>query len=202
MTVGIVRTAWAGTTGGPGLTQTAFAPTDFGPPTAANAQAAVNAVRAFWEAIKANLPSNILLTVSQSVDFYDHATGELTGTVAAATAPASVVGTSSAVYSAASGFKVNANTGTVRFGRRVRGAIYVVPAASTTTSTNGLINSTLRTAVNTAAATMQTSFNGAGLVMVVWSRPRTEPTVRAGALTAITSWETNEKVAVLRGRRD
>ena len=202
MTVCIVRTAWAGTSGGPGLTQTAFRAQDGNFIDATDAQTAVNAVRAFWDAIKAYLPNEIVLTVSPIVDIYEEGDGELVASETAATAPTSVQGTSASLFSMASGMKINLNTAGIRFGRRVRGAIYVVPAASEIYTVTGSVGSTVRTPINTAGNTMRTTFTTAALELVVWSRPRTLPTVREGAVTPVTSLETNEKVAILRGRRD
>lgn len=206
MTIGLVRTAWAGTSGGPGLTQTFFdVDGTFGPIDATQAQAAVNAVRAYWDAIKALLPDEVSLTVSAVVDQYDPTTGDLTGTVTAATPPTTVTGTSAANYMMAAGIRVNLPTGIIRNGRRVRGAQYIVPVTSTAGSTTGNITSTARTTVNTAGATLLAAFATAGLRPLVYSRPLTaeEPNgPRVGDVAEITGWDASEKGAVLRGRRD
>lgn len=205
MSVAIVRTAWAGTSGGPGLTQTAFNTGDFGPVSAGQAQTAVDAVRAWWQALITLLPDELVLTVSPVVDWYDHGTGTLQGSVSAATPPASVAGTSAAVFSMASGVKANLNTVTIANGRRVRGAIYIVPAASTTMNTTGGVLSTARTTINTAGNTMRTAFTAASMQLCVWSRPLKDAEgniERLGTLSPVTGVEANEKVAVLRGRRD
>jgi hypothetical protein len=202
MTLGIIRTAWAGTSGGPGLTQLAITEATGAAITVGQAQSAVNAVRVFWDGIKGTLPNDITLTVSPVVDLYDEVTGELTGSTTAATPPTSVVGTVSSAFSMASGLKVNLNTGVIRFGRRVRGAIYVVPGAGTNNTDSGAIGSTVRATVNSAGATLLTAMNTAGLNLVVYSRPQTTPAARDGATSIVSGIETNEKVAVLRGRRD
>lgn len=202
MAVGIVRTGWSGTSGGPGLTQLAVREGAGAFWTTTQAQNAVNAVRAFWFAINAYLPDEIVLTTSPVVDIYNEVDGELQASVSAPTAPTSVSGTSTAVYSMASGMKVNLNTTGIRFGRRVRGGIYLVPAGGNTMTATGLTASAARTAVNTAGGTLISSLASSGLELVVYSRPQTVPTARVGALTAVTAIETSEKVAVLRGRRD
>lgn len=202
MTVGIVRTQWAGTSGGPGLTQLAIAEDTGGFWTATQAQNAVNAVRAFWNSVATYMPDEVVLTVSPVVDLYRETDNELIASEVAPTAPTSVVGLSTAIFSMASGMKVNLNTTTIRGGRRVRGAIYVVPAGSNAYTTGGAVASAVRTAVNTAGATLDSTLNSSGLKLVVWSRGRDLPTPKVGAISDVTSLEVNEKVAILRGRRD
>ena len=202
MTVGIVRTQWAGTSGGPGLTQLAIAEDTGGFWTSTQAQNAVNAVRAFWNSIAANLPDEVVLTVSPVVDLYRETDNVLIASEVAPTAPASVAGTSTAIFSMASGMKVNLNTTVIRNGRRVRGSMYIVPAASSVYTTGGAVASTVRTAVNTAGATLDTTLNSSGLKLVVWSRGKKVPTVKTGAISDVISLEVNEKVAIMRGRRD
>lgn len=203
MVVGIVRTSWAGTSGGPGLTQLAFRAgdgADFISP--AQVQSAVNAVRAFWNSTAQYLPDDLALTVQPTVDMYSEATAELIGSQTAATPPTSVAGTSTAVFSMASGMKLNLQTGAIRYGRRVRGSIFIVPASSNVYSSGGTVLSAVRTAINGYAATMLGAFTTASCTVCVWSRPQDTPTVRAGALTPVTIAEVNEKAAILRGRRD
>lgn len=203
--LGIIRTAWSGTTGGPGLTQIAFRDLDHDPISAAQAQSAVDAMRVFWVAVGAYIPDEIVLTVSPVIDSYDLVTGELEESVTAATPPASLTGSATQTYSMAAGFKVNLNTGVIRNGRRVRGGIYVVPAAANAWTTNGLVLGTARTAVNNAGNTFRTSLNTAGCEMLVWSRPIPEGQPngpRTGDVAVVSAFETNEKTAVLRGRRD
>lgn len=206
MTIGVVRTAWSGTSGGPGVTQLFFHETGgFGPLDAADAQAAVNAMRTYWDAIKALLPDEVVLTVSAVVDQYDPITGDLTHTVTAATPPSTVQGSSAGVYAMASGMRVNLQTAVIRNGRRVRGAQYIVPASSTAFSSSGTVTSGNRATVNTAGTALMAQFATAGLAPIVYSRPipAGEPNgPRGGDVAQITSWDTSEKGAVLRGRRD
>jgi hypothetical protein len=174
-------------------------------PDAGQAQAAVNAVRAFWDAVKAYIPNDISLTVSPVVDSYDVGNAALLASISAATPPASVTGTAATAYSMASGMKANLNTENIRFGRRVRGSIFIVPAAQGIYSTNGTVESTTRTAVNTAGSTMLGAFVTGQMNVVVWSRPLPDDhpeAPRDGAVSEVIGIETSEKVAVLRGRRD
>lgn len=201
--VAIVRTTWTGTSGGPGLTQLAMEgiadPHSWDPTTA---QAAVNAVRAFWDGCKAWLPDDIVLTVQPIVDIYNIQTAELVGSHSAATPPANVLGTSATSFAMASGLKANLNTSTIRNGRRVRGSIFLVPAASAAFTNDGLSQSTARTSINTAGSTLMGALVTSGAQLVVWSRPQDTPTPRDGATAPVTSIEVSTKGAILRGRRD
>lgn len=200
--VGIIRTAWAGTTGGAGLTQLAFYDATGADINATQAGSVTAAVRTFWDAIKAYIPDEVGLTVSPVVDQYNYETGALTRSVTAASSPTTVQGTSAAVYYMAAGLKVNLNTGVIRFGRRIRGAIYVVPASTAAMTASGTVLSAARTAINSAGATMITSFLAAGCNLAVYSRPKPDPDPRIGTINLVSGIETNEKCAVLRGRRD
>lgn len=206
MPIAVVRTAWSGTSGGPGLTQLYVASGNgFNALTAAEAQTAVNAVRKFWAALVTYLPDEIQLTISPVVDQYDIASGQLQSSVSAATPPLSVLGTSTGTFTMAAGMKVNLNTGNVRNGRRVRGAIYIVPASGGVMTATGVVAAVVRTAINAAGATLLSDLSAAGLGLVVYSRPLDADDKggpRAGGVSNVSGIETNEKGAILRGRRD
>lgn len=205
--VHIVRTGWQGTTGGPGLTQLAVdqITSGFGPLSAGEGQAAVNAVRAFWESAKIYIPNEVTLNVSPVVDYYLTDDAQLAGSMTAATAPANVVGTeATSSYSMAAGVKLNLNTGVIRNGRRVRGSMFIVPSAGSMTN-GGIVGATPKTNLQTYGATLLAALNTAGLKLVVWSRPLTaeDPNgPRDGAQADVSVIECSEKTAILRGRRD
>lgn len=203
---GIVRTNWSGTTGGPGLTQLAIAAiTDPHSWDAAAAQNAVNAVRAMWFANNASLPDNIKLDVSPVVDVYNSITGALVGSYTAATVPSQVVGLNTGSFSMANGIKVNLNTGQIRNGRRVRGSMFIVPAGMDRFTTDGMVVAGTRTNINSSLTSMATTLATSNLQLQVWSRPipaEKKYGPRDGVLTPVTGFETSEKGAILRGRRD
>lgn len=199
--LGIVRTRWSGTTGGPGLTQTAFRDVTNADISNTQAQAAVNAVRAFWNSIAAYLPNEVTLTVDPVVDIYDFQQGDLVATTTAGTPPATVAGTDTSSYPMGAGIKINLQTTVIYGGRRVRGAIFMVPAGGNAYSTSGLVAASPKTAIGTAGSTMRGAFATAGIEIVVWSRP-TSTTAGDGRVAVVTALEANEKTAILRGRRD
>lgn len=202
MTVGIVRTEWAGTTGGPGLTQLAIAEGDGGFWTPTQAQNAVDAVHDFWEDLIAYLPNEISLTIDPVVDLYNEATAELIASEVAPTPPGVVNGINTSAYAMASGLKINWNTGVIRYGRRVKGSTFIVPAGSSVYTNTGTVDSVVATAFNTAANLLRTTLIGDSLKLVVWSRPKELPVARPGAISDIISGATSPKGAILRGRRD
>jgi len=203
--IGKIATAWSGTSGGPGITQLYVEDIGADIITASQAQACVDAVRTFWDAVKAYLPDEITLTVQPTVDMYDHGQGQLLNTVTAGTAPTTVQGGSASVYSMAAGMKVSLQTASINNGRRVRGSIYIVPASSAALNTVGGVSSTVRTAVNAAATTMKGTIFSAGLNLIVWGRPVKDAAgtvTRQGTVNLVTAIDTNEKSCILRGRRD
>lgn len=200
--VGIVRTEWSGTSGGPGLTQLAImGGTGLSDITA---QTAANAMRKFWDDIKSILPDELKLTVSPIVDIYDDASGELIDSETSPTTPAVVTGTASGGYAGGAGLKVNWNTGIIRNGRRVRGSTYIVPAAAICFSTTGTVVPGTATLVNTAASTLLAALDLGVVDMVVWSRPLIVggTVTRTGAVSLVASGSCSSKSAILRGRRD
>jgi hypothetical protein len=205
MPIAKVVTAWSGTTGGPGITQTYFEDLENDTVTNSQAQSAVDAVRAFWDAIKAYLPDEVFLNVSPTVDSYNVQTGALESTATATNTPLQVAGTSALGFAMAAGAKINLTTGDIRNGRRVKGAIFLVPATTALLSTNGLVSSAGRTAINAAGVTMKNAFVTAGCRLIVWSRPLKDANgviTRNGVSNVLVGFDTSEKSAVLRGRRD
>lgn len=200
--VAIVRTEWDGTSGGPGLTQMAcLGTTGF---TAANAQAAVNAVRKFWDAVKGNLPDELKLTVSPVVDIYNETDAELVASSVAAVAPVVVLGTGTTGYAGGAGLKLNWNTGVIRLGRRVKGSTFIVPALASCFGTTGTPTTGTATAINTAANVLMADLTAGGTALLVWSRPLVVGGVitRTGATAGVISGSLAPKSAILRGRRD
>jgi hypothetical protein len=200
VTLGIVRTNWSGTTGGPGLTQMAIDDGTGGAWSSSAADLATAAVRSFWDGIRAFVPNEVTLLVQPSVDQYDASTGWLIHTTVAPTSPAPVSGSSSAAWAGAAGFKVDWNTGAIRNGRRIVGKTYVVPAAAIY-DTSGLLSTTPRNNVEAAANTLLSTLASAGMSMRVWTRP---PTIGApgGVSTAVQSAVVRNKTAIMRSRRD
>lgn len=203
--IGKVVTTWAGTSGGPGINQLYCHSPGQTLLTSTQAQSAVNAVRAFWASCASYLPDDVALVTQPVVDMYDHGNGSLTNTISAATPPAGVAGTSTATFSMATGIKMNLQTADIRNGRRVRGSMFIVPAASTAMNTVGSVAAGTRSALNTAGGVLVNSFLTAGLELIVWGRPLKDDAgviTRQGTINPVMTIDTAEKACILRGRRD
>lgn len=198
----IVRTEWAGLSGGPGITQMAFEVT---PPggfiDAAGAQTLVDAVRAFWQGLVTHLPNEITLTVSPVVDSYVTSTGDLTTSIQAATAPAAVTGTNTNKFMMAAGYRIQVRTAGIVNNRRVRGAIFVVPVGSDVYNVTGQVDSFTVGQVNTAAVAFQTTLAAENLDFGVWARPTSPGPSSDGEFHPTVGMTVATKGAVLRGRR-
>lgn len=200
-----VASGWTGTSGGPGLTQLYFEVPGGADPSQSQAQSAVNAVRAFWDEIKAVLPNEIVVTVSPQVDVFDPLDGQLIDSVLAAVAPAGVVGTDAGNYSMASGVKATLQTNEIRNGRRVRGSIYIVPAGASTMTAFGTVAAATRTTINTAGNGIISDLTAPGVNWIVWGRPVKDAQgnlTRNGSVNFVQGVDTSEKGCILRGRRD
>lgn len=200
--VAIVRTAWSGTSGGPGLTQFAVLGAAGGIWNPSGTQSAVNAVRTFWESLKTLLPDELKLDISPVIDDYDTVTGDLVGSYVAGTAPLQVIGTSTSSYVGGAGAKITWNTGQIRNGKRVKGSTFLVPISSSVFGATGTVGSTAITTINGAANTMLSQLTAGGTSLGVWSRPGPPSKPRAGFATEVLTGSVGNKSAILRGRRD
>lgn len=152
------------------------------------------AVRAFFDSIKGNFPSDVTWSFPGEYEDVSVETGTLLGVVATAP-PASVVGVGTTAYAAPAGARVRWLTAGIRNGRRVTGTTFLVPLLASAFEGNGTLTSGTITSLNSAAATLRGATN-----MVVWSRPTAGG--GAGAIQNVTGSDTPDRVAVLRSRRD
>lgn len=160
---------------------------------------ASNAVQAMLLALRPSITSFLSWVGLSDVAVLDPSTGVETGVLSG---PVSNTGTGTgiaqALPEAIQGHYV-LNTATVRDGHRVRGGLYVPGAPNTATTAGGVPTTTYLSALATASASL---FDPVDASLVVWSRPRTVPTVRAGLAALVTSIAVTQKFAVLRSRRD
>lgn len=198
-----VRARWTGFSGAPGYTVLHFrdfASTNDNPDavTQAGATGAVTRTRAFFDAIKALLPTQVLINVEPEVDVIESTDGKLqrsytTGTTAA------VAGTATSAFSAASGAVVNWRTDGVRNGRRVRGRTFLVPIAMTAFATTGQLSTASQTTLQSAATAL--ADNAQTPDLHVFGRP-----TAAGATDGVAHPVSNAGVplmgAILTSRRD
>jgi hypothetical protein len=175
------------------------------PPSSA-VQAAVDNVRAFWNANNTLFPPNVTLTVDPAVKLIEDFDGSLTDILTATTAPAAVVGTTAGAYSAASGVLVEWLTTTVHGSRRIRGKTFMVPCTAQAFQSDGTIVDAFKSAVQSSAGALRAA---SGPTLGVWSRPRVANpshvppiTARTGLWAPATGQTVPDKQCVLRSRRD
>lgn len=195
-----VKLRWSGFVGGPGYS--VFHMRDFtgGNPDATQAQSAADRVRQFAVAVAPMLPYVTQLQVMPDVEEIEETNGEMVN-IFSVTGGAVVAGgaTQFITYSAASGAVVTWRTAGVRNGRRVRGRTFLVPLASNSYAPDGSLDTTALAALNTAAAALA---NGSGTPdLGVYARP-SAPGANDGIWYAAIGHTINDKVAILRSRRD
>jgi hypothetical protein len=155
-------------------------------------------VDTWLDAWVSTLPSTVSILVDPTVDVVNEATGDLEDfmTVAPDTAR---IGSGAGTYAGPAGICVNWGTNGIRNGRRIRGRTFMVPITSAAMQSDG----TIATASLTALRAATTNFLAIGPTGVhgVWSRPTVaEPS--GGQWSSTQSFTINDKIAVLRSRRD
>lgn len=206
-----VKLRWSGFQGGPGYSIFHFANTSEGFNTIAEAEAAVDRVDAFAEAIKGMIPYQTSLQVETDVEDINPVNGEMI-TVFSAT-PASAHNATISLgptFAGPVGMVINWKTGGVRAGRRVRGRTFLVPLLSQTFDINGTATSGALSTVNAAAAPLYAGTEP-DIRLGVWARPTAikdangDPTGEYnddGVWHPATAHSVPDMAAVLRSRRD
>lgn len=156
-------------------------------------------VRAFLEGAfgtggPGHLPTGVSLSYANLTESIDIASGDMTGQVAF-TAPATTVGANPERWAAPAGACVTWLTSGFANGRRVKGRTFLVPLSSVAFQSDGSIDETRRTAINSAAAT----FAAAASNPCVYRRP--VPGGGGGAAYAIDAGTCRDRVAILTSRR-
>lgn len=156
------------------------------------AQNTANAIRTFFNGVAGILPDDVVITFDPEVVVLDLA-GALV-TVFPVTPPASVTGGSTSTFNRAAGVRIDWNTGHIVAGRRLKGRTYLVPVASTTFDTVGIVTSAASTAILAAANALITATSSIK-PLTIWSRTH-------GIMWAVDSAAVPGKGAILTGRRD
>lgn len=183
-----IRVAWDTQAGGPGLAT--FYAVD-----AETATVRSNLVT-FFNAIKTYMPTGTSVTIPNSGDTLDPATGALSGTWTAGS-PSTVTGTASvAPYAAGTGTYVKWLTAGIRHGRRVQGRTFLAPLSIGVYGNNGTIDDAVRGVIQTAANALSGDASGS---FVVWSRPG--PSGTDGAINAVIGASVSDTVSSLSSRR-
>lgn len=159
------------------------------------------AIHTFYEGLSSLRPADVTATVETTGDILDPVSGNLTGTWVDAPLTA-LPGFGTGAYAAPAGVVINWLTGSVIDGHRLRGRTFYVPLAANAYDLTGSIAAAELTTIRGASTDLVNSTTGNFLV---WHRPRpiTDPKgARAGGFAAVTGSVVNDRVAVLRSRRD
>lgn len=184
---------WGGFQGAPGYSNYYFAG---GGGLVSDAQQVATRTRAAHSFLASILPAGVTLSLDPEVAVIESETGEVQD-YRTVTPGATVTGTGTGNWSAASGAVVNWRTGDVRFGRRIRGRTFLVPLANTAFDQVGTLSTSALESINLYAngiigGDLDSEFG-------VWSRPRAGG---GGVFATAVSATIPDKVAVLRSRRD
>lgn len=188
MTLNRVRVAITGATGLPGVATFHFnsSTTDMG------------ALRTFWDAVKANFPNTVTISIPNVGDQISDDSGQITGAWAGPQ-QTNVVGTGGVGgYLSTAGTMIRWTTPQVVNGRRPIGKTFLVPAITSQFSPSGTITSASVTAFTTAAQALVVAYAGE---MKIYHRPTGTPPHGGVACTIINGVCINKQV-VLRSRRD
>lgn len=187
MAIQRLRCEWTGDgVEGPGLT-TFFAEAD------GTVAIAVGAT-GFFDAIKQLLPAGTTVRVPNGGDVLDETTGALVGTWGTSSST-QISSITAGAFAGGVGARVVWETDAIRGGRRVRGATFVVPLRTAYYGTDGSLESTAITAMETAIAAMLVQVP---TQMRVWSRPRVG---LVGAGVQVARGRVPDRVSWLRSRR-
>lgn len=182
---------WEGFTGAPGYTNFYFLKTAM-----TNVQMAADAIRHFFDTIKANLPSEVSIQVQQEVYTYVAETGNLVSLDSVEVLPAVVQGTASGGYSAASGAVINWLTTQSMGTRLLRGRTFLVPLSGGAYQSDGTIATAVLTVLRDAAYDLRLAV---GADLAVWHRPKNGT---GGLAVKVTGSRVPDKAAILTSRRD
>lgn len=183
-----VRVTWSGSAVvGPGVSTFYFASAATGFPAK---------LQTFFQAIKSSFPVTATITVPNTGDVINEATGALSG-VWTDSGGSTTVGTGAFPYPAGVGIRVRWVTGGVRHGRRVVGSTFLVPVVNPAYDTDGTIIPATLTTIGTAVNAFVTSAAGD---QHIWSKP-TPPGGSDGTSSSVLAGFVPDMVTSLRSRR-
>lgn len=162
---------------------------DGGPPNPA-------AILSAYNAVKANIPNNVTITVPGSGDVIEDTTGELLSVWSAA-GGGTVTGTASPAAAAGVGACVTYRTGGIINGRKLRGRTFLVPYSASAYDQDGTLTVNAKTFTDAFATAIMASGP-----LAVWHRPKKGGPGNDGNSYGATLAITHDKVAYLSSRRD
>lgn len=197
--VAIARTITTSTGigGAPGITAIYWQPGTVGG-SVADATDCAARVRAFFQAVRAYIPTVCTYQTSGTTEMIDAFTGNLLAAFTGTT-PAAVTGSGgTGVLPRAAAILIQARTGAVINSRFIRGRTFLAPVVSSTQGVGGTVDPTAAGIITTAANAMLTG-GGTASVPTIWHRPNTTGLGNESPVVAYTVWS---EFAALRSRRD
>jgi hypothetical protein len=199
-----VTATWTGFTGAPGYTNLFFEHAD---PPSTMVQNAVDNARELFNSCRNALPTIVTITVSPTVELIEDTDGELSDVLTAGAPPVAVTGTDATAYAAPSGLAITWLSPGVYRGNRVRGRSFLVPLGGGSYQSDGSLATGLNGAITTHA---EAFIAAAGPTFGVWCRPQDahknhagdDVPASVGKFFEVTASRVQDKVAVLRSRRD
>jgi hypothetical protein len=190
-----VQATWQGFAGAPGYTNHYYNAPLVG---TFAAQGAVNASRAFFQAISLHIPSGVSIQVEATVAQLDESTGVQSDEFVVGTPATVVSGGGAATRAAPVGACVTWKTSTFVRGRRLRGRSFIVPLSTASYENDGTLSGGFLTAARAAATQMCDNGATSTSRFGVWSRPRGGV---GGQFGTATSASVADRAAVLTSRR-
>lgn len=161
---------------------------------AAGSTSAPAAMNAFWTACATFMPNGITISVPNTGDTINDATGQIDGVWTASGGGTITSSGGATSYAQGVGGRVYFFTDGITRGRRVRGEIFVVPVIASSYQSDGTLTSTISGALQTAATTL------AGVAAFgVYTRP--QPGLSNGAFHDVLAGIGADNVTWLRSRR-
>lgn len=181
-----VRCTWSGSgVVGPGVSTFYFASTATGFPAD---------LQTFWQAVKVVLPTSVTITVPNTGDTVDVATGALSGVWTDA-GGSTTTGTNAGVFAGGVGMRVKWHTAGIVNGRRMTGSTFICPIAAGSFDSDGTPLGTTVTALQNAANAFVTATTPD---QVIYHRP----TLGVGGISnPVLSATVPDAVSWLRSRR-
>lgn len=154
----------------------------------------VAALGTFFSSVLGRCPPGTFVTIANTGDLIDIATGALSGTWTDGTTQTPAASNAGA-YAAGVGTRVEWPTSGIRHGRRVRGSTYIVPIHSACYDVDGTLGGAYLTTFASAASTL---YAAKGSIMKVYSRPSS---AGGGQANQVIGANVPDRVSWLRSRR-
>lgn len=183
-----MRCTWTGWSGAPGVTT-------FYSTGGTSSAGFTAAIVGFWQGLQSFLSDQVTITIPNSGDTIDDATGNLVGQWSEGTG-ATVHGQHVGNISVAQGVLLRWNTGAIHRGRLLRGRTFIVPSSVDAFTVSGVVNQTTIDGYQQAVNALAAGTPG----IHIWGRPLKG---QADGMSAKASSGTvSAKPCVLRSRRD